>query len=84
MATTPECSMLFPAVPIAREILCSRKSAFKTSCPSGISDLQADHVLSHIGKAQGIINVLRSVPYVPRSSPLPVNILASHKVTYPE
>lgn len=48
---------------------------------AGISDLQADHALSHIGKAQGIINVLRSVPYVPRSSPLPVNILASHKVS---
>uniref|UniRef100_A0A8D8T0J1 NADH dehydrogenase (Ubiquinone) complex I, assembly factor 6 n=1 Tax=Cacopsylla melanoneura TaxID=428564 RepID=A0A8D8T0J1_9HEMI len=48
---------------------------------AGISDLQADHTLSHIGKAQGITNILRSVPYIPRSSPLPLDILATHKVS---
>ncbi|KAL1458744.1 hypothetical protein WDU94_008863 [Cyamophila willieti] len=48
---------------------------------AGISDLQADHTLSHIGKAQGITNILRSVPYIPRTSPLPLDILATHKVS---
>ncbi|KAI5705477.1 hypothetical protein M8J75_015351 [Diaphorina citri] len=48
---------------------------------AGVKDIQVDHTLSHIGKAQGITNILRSVPYLPRTSPLPVDILASHKVS---
>ncbi len=29
----------------------------------GVKDVTADHVASHLGKAQGIVTLLRGVPY---------------------
>lgn len=30
---------------------------------AGIQDIHADHAASHLGKAHGIVNLIRSVPY---------------------
>ena len=30
---------------------------------SGVRDVQADHAASHLGKAEGIVTLLRSIPY---------------------
>ena len=48
-----------------------------------ITNINADHVASHIGKAHGIINLLRSVPYnaKKRINMLPQDILMKHSVS---
>ena len=33
------------------------------NCCSGINDLKADHTASHLGKAQGLVTVLRGLPF---------------------
>lgn len=50
---------------------------------AGIENVQADHAFSHLGKAQGLTNLIRSVPYYAqrRIVILPQDILAKHKVS---
>lgn len=49
----------------------------------GCKSLDADHVGSHLGKAQGLATLLRSVPHnvALRSLPLPSDLLASNGVS---
>ncbi|XP_031848047.1 NADH dehydrogenase (ubiquinone) complex I, assembly factor 6 homolog sicily [Nomia melanderi] len=49
----------------------------------GITDVNADHAASHLGKAQGIINLIRSVPRNAniRVNMLPQDILMKHGVS---
>lgn len=50
---------------------------------AGVENVQADHAFSHLGKAQGLTNLIRSVPYYAqrRIVILPQDILAKHKVS---
>lgn len=50
----------------------------------GIENVHADHAFSHLGKAQGLTNLVRSVPYYAqrRTVILPQNVLAKHKVSH--
>lgn len=49
----------------------------------GIKDLNIDHALSHLGKAQGITTLLRAIPYKGRSQTLniPQETLIKHGVS---
>lgn len=49
----------------------------------GIQDVHVDHVASHLGKAQGIITSIRSIPYHSqrRISVLPQDILVKNSVS---
>lgn len=49
----------------------------------GIRNVHADHAASHLGKAQGIANLLRSIPYQERRNVLPVpqEVLMQHGVS---
>lgn len=49
----------------------------------GVNNVHADHAASHIGKAQGIVNQLRTLPLAKhfKSITLPKEILAKHKVS---
>lgn len=48
-----------------------------------IKNVHVDHACSHLGKAQGIVNMLRSIPYIYRgqSVPIPQEILMKHGVS---
>ncbi|XP_053678056.1 NADH dehydrogenase (ubiquinone) complex I, assembly factor 6 homolog [Anopheles nili] len=48
----------------------------------GMRNVQCDHAASHLGKAQGIVNLLRSIPYQTRRNavPIPQEILMAHGV----
>lgn len=50
---------------------------------NGIKDIQVDHVVSHLGKAQGIVTLLRAIPYKGRSQALniPQEVLVKHGVS---
>lgn len=51
---------------------------------AGIKNVHTDHAASHLGKAQGITNLLRSVKYQSRSKycvPVPQEILMRHGVS---
>lgn len=51
---------------------------------AGIKNVHTDHAASHLGKAQGIANLLRSVKYQSRSKyciPVPQEILMRHGVS---
>lgn len=51
---------------------------------AGIKNVHTDHAASHLGKAQGIANLLRSVRYQSRSKyciPVPQEILMRHGVS---
>lgn len=53
---------------------------------AGVQDVNIDHAMSHLGKAQGIANALRSVPHLARkadnvSFPLPIDLLMEHNVS---
>ncbi|XP_056638662.1 NADH dehydrogenase (ubiquinone) complex I, assembly factor 6 [Diorhabda sublineata] len=50
----------------------------------GIKNMDADHAASHLGKAQGIIQHLRSVPHSRRLNflPIPQDILTKNKVIH--
>lgn len=49
----------------------------------GINDMNADHAASHLGKAHGIVNLIRSVPYNARRrvNMLPQDVLMKHNVS---
>ncbi|KAJ9589879.1 hypothetical protein L9F63_016997 [Diploptera punctata] len=51
---------------------------------SGVENIHADHVASHLGKAHGITNIIRSVPHnAPRQIiSLPQDILLQHNVAH--
>ncbi|XP_046385212.1 NADH dehydrogenase (ubiquinone) complex I, assembly factor 6 isoform X2 [Ischnura elegans] len=53
---------------------------------AGVQDVNIDHAASHLGKAIGITNSLRSVPFIVSKSnpdllPIPVSTLVSHNVS---
>lgn len=50
---------------------------------SAIKNVHADHACSHLGKAQGIVNMLRSIPQLTRGQamPIPQEILMRHGVS---
>ncbi|XP_071448263.1 NADH dehydrogenase (ubiquinone) complex I, assembly factor 6 [Hetaerina americana] len=53
---------------------------------AGVQDVNIDHAASHLGKARGITNSLRSVPYIVSKSnpdllPIPISTLVSHNVS---
>jgi NADH dehydrogenase [ubiquinone] 1 alpha subcomplex assembly factor 6 len=49
----------------------------------GIKNVHADHAASHLGKAQGITNLLRSIPHQSRrrAVPIPQEVLMTHGVS---
>lgn len=49
----------------------------------GIKNIDADHAASHLGKAQGIVQQLRSLPHTHRLNflPIPQDILTKNKVS---
>ncbi|XP_055622034.1 NADH dehydrogenase (ubiquinone) complex I, assembly factor 6 homolog [Toxorhynchites rutilus septentrionalis] len=49
----------------------------------GVKNVHADHAASHLGKAQGIVNLLRSIPRQERRSavPVPQEVLMQHGVS---
>lgn len=49
----------------------------------GITNINADHAASHMGKAHGIINLIRSIPYNAnkRVNMLPQDILLKYGVS---
>lgn len=49
----------------------------------GVNNINADHAASHLGKAHGIVNLLRSIPYnaSKRVNMLPQDILMKHSVS---
>ena len=49
----------------------------------GIKDVNTDHFASHLGKAHGIITLIRSVPHnaQKRNIVLPQNVLINHNVS---
>ncbi|XP_076749962.1 NADH dehydrogenase (ubiquinone) complex I, assembly factor 6 homolog sicily [Xylocopa sonorina] len=49
----------------------------------GVNNINADHAASHMGKAQGIVNLIRSVPHNSRRrvNMLPQDILMKHSVS---
>ncbi|XP_055591559.1 NADH dehydrogenase (ubiquinone) complex I, assembly factor 6 homolog [Uranotaenia lowii] len=49
----------------------------------GVRNVHADHAASHLGKAQGIVNLLRSIPYQERRNvvPIPQEVLIQHGVS---
>ncbi|CAE1151753.1 NDUFAF6 [Acanthosepion pharaonis] len=49
---------------------------------SGVKNVQADHILSHLGKAQGIVTQLRATPYTCTKHKLylPLDVLIKHRV----
>uniref|UniRef100_A0A182KC83 NADH dehydrogenase (Ubiquinone) complex I, assembly factor 6 n=1 Tax=Anopheles christyi TaxID=43041 RepID=A0A182KC83_9DIPT len=48
----------------------------------GMRNVHCDHAASHLGKAQGIVNLLRSIPYQTRRNavPIPQEVLMAHGV----
>uniref|UniRef100_A0A8W7PYN8 Uncharacterized protein n=1 Tax=Anopheles coluzzii TaxID=1518534 RepID=A0A8W7PYN8_ANOCL len=61
-----------------------RWRACSTCCSrcTGTRNVHCDHAASHLGKAQGIVNLLRSIPYQTRRSavPIPQELLMAHGV----
>jgi len=51
---------------------------------TGIKDMTVDHTVSHLGKCQGIVNIIRSIPYNTKSGriSIPQDILLKYKVSY--
>lgn len=51
---------------------------------AGIKDIKVDHAVSHLGKCQGIVNMIRSIPYNTKSRRvlIPQDILLKNKVSY--
>ncbi|OAD56659.1 NADH dehydrogenase (ubiquinone) complex I, assembly factor 6 [Eufriesea mexicana] len=49
----------------------------------GITDINADHAASHMGKAHGIVNLIRSIPYNirKRTNMLPQDILMKYNIS---
>jgi NADH dehydrogenase [ubiquinone] 1 alpha subcomplex assembly factor 6 len=51
---------------------------------AGVESIHADHAASHLGKAHGIVNLIRSVPYNAqrKSVSLPQDVLLQHNVPH--
>jgi len=51
---------------------------------TGIKDMTIDHTVSHLGKCQGIVNIIRGIPYNSKSGriSIPQDILLKYKVSY--
>jgi len=51
---------------------------------TGVENIHADHAASHLGKAHGIVNVIRSVMYDAQRKivALPQDMLLQHNVSY--
>ena len=49
----------------------------------GVRDLQADHAASHLGKAQGLITLIRALPHHCKSKQvyIPTELTANHNIT---
>uniref|UniRef100_A0A336LTU3 CSON000477 protein n=1 Tax=Culicoides sonorensis TaxID=179676 RepID=A0A336LTU3_CULSO len=49
----------------------------------GINNVHVDHACSHLGKSQGIVNLLRSIPQLTREQAIPISqdILIKHGVS---
>lgn len=45
-----------------------------------VKDINVDHAASHLGKAQGIVTLLRAIPYTKRSQA--INIPQEHLIKY--
>ncbi|KAK4879788.1 hypothetical protein RN001_007934 [Aquatica leii] len=52
----------------------------------GVKNVNADHAASHLGKAQGLVQQLRSTPLTKKLNfiPLPQNLLVKHNITHEE
>ncbi|KAG8224608.1 hypothetical protein J437_LFUL009175 [Ladona fulva] len=53
---------------------------------AGVQDMNVDHAVSHLGKAQGITNSLRALPHLAKNPetatfPLPIDLLLKHNVS---
>lgn len=50
---------------------------------AGYSDVNTDHAASHVGRCSGIVNAIRSTPYLVRKNQLllPQSILSKHGVS---
>jgi NADH dehydrogenase [ubiquinone] 1 alpha subcomplex assembly factor 6 len=51
---------------------------------TGVQNVHADHAASHLGKAHGIVNVIRSVPYDAQRKivALPQDVLLQRNVSH--
>jgi NADH dehydrogenase [ubiquinone] 1 alpha subcomplex assembly factor 6 len=51
---------------------------------TGIKNIHADHAASHLGKAHGIVNLIRSIPYNAQRKivALPQDVLLQHNVSH--
>jgi NADH dehydrogenase [ubiquinone] 1 alpha subcomplex assembly factor 6 len=51
---------------------------------AGVESIHADHAASHLGKAHGIVNLIRSVPYNAQRKivSLPQDVLLQHNVPH--
>lgn len=51
---------------------------------AGIKDVTVDHAFSHLGKCQGIVNIIRGIPYNTKSGriSIPHDILLKNNVSY--
>jgi len=51
---------------------------------TGVENIHADHAASHLGKAHGIVNVIRSVMYDAQRKivALPQDVLLQHNVSH--
>ncbi|KAF0761575.1 NADH dehydrogenase (ubiquinone) complex I, assembly factor 6 [Aphis craccivora] len=49
-----------------------------------IKDMTVDHTVSHLGKCQGIVNIIRGIPYNSKSGriSIPQEVLLKYKVSY--
>lgn len=59
-----------------------RNSHVKIGCCLGVKDMNADHAASHLGKAQGLVNLIRSIPHhaSQRQCMAPEDLLLKHNV----
>lgn len=51
---------------------------------TGVKNMTVDHAVSHLGKCQGIVNVIRGIPYNTKLKRIliPQDILLKNKVSY--
>lgn len=57
---------------------------YKLYSITGVKNMTVDHAVSHLGKCQGIVNVIRGIPYNTklRRISIPQDILLKNKVSY--
>lgn len=51
---------------------------------TGVKNITVDHAVSHLGKCQGIVNIIRAVPYNTKAGriSIPQDIMLKNKVSY--